>query len=303
MLKALALILRILVKLTILILIVCFAPIHYLGYKLYFLVKKKNTLVEDRKLHFPIVYYRNKQNQTVIFIAVMHVAVKAYFEKIGEHLKKWGETHSVLYEMVKPGKQNVELSERERFLLKKLKIIKKAMKKLADNMGLTYQSEIIDYSDEWIWADVSQEDFVRRLAKNKTSFENFKEDEGSDLFDDPKALWVINKVFMFMASWLFYYLKALLFIFRATSRHDKKVLLDWRNSVAFAKIKESVTKKPVVTIWGAEHLNGIDKMLRKMGFREYQREWLVAYEDSGLTFKEAFAKDDDVDTAEGSERL
>ncbi len=56
-----------------------------------------------------------------------------------------------------------------------------------------------------------------------------------------------------------------------------KIVIDERNVIAVEGINTHLTHTDIVcALWGAGHLFGIDKLLRRQGFRRYNSEWITA---------------------------
>jgi hypothetical protein len=59
----------------------------------------------------------------------------------------------------------------------------------------------------------------------------------------------------------------------------EEFILESRNEVAMRGIESYLPEGDVASIWGAAHLRGIGKSLKRAGFREVRREWFTAYHD------------------------
>ena len=117
-----------------------------------------------------------------------------------------------------------------------------------------------------------------RLLKKEKDFDELFGDEFTQLFNR----WFVNKLFSRFVPVAV--IIGVLSFFSRDKRLAKKFILEVRNEEAVRGINVHLAEGDVATIWGAAHLHGIEKQLKRDGFREVNREWFTAYHvrDYGL---------------------
>ncbi len=236
------------------------------------------------KLQVAVVFYRQPvTKREVVFVATIHLAEVGYFkelEKLIDPLEAGG--YKVLFEMIKKIDQEEQesLTEEEQKILAEFESIRKFAQKIGEILSLQHQRDGLNYSDSWVNTDMSRRELVKWFLGRKIHLVKREREDMDEFFDDDEShrlivRYVIVKLFnQIMPISLIGYLAGLLF---ERGRRAREVILEHRNKIGFNGIAENIACGNVVTIWGAAHLRGIGRRIKKVGFREYKREWFTAY--------------------------
>jgi len=268
-------------------------PFWWLFAQVVNLVGVKGIRNIDGKLETPVVFYEHPTTKRMVaFIATMHYAEPEYFSALKWRIESlFG--YKILFEGV--GELSLEedqvLAEKEREVAKSFDFVFTGMQKLGEIMSLQYQKEGLGYPPEWVRSDIRRYELIRLFAQQDISLPEKGINIG-DLPDDEAMQicfkWSINKVFG-----NFIPVAILASVFTFFSKKKKMVMrliLDKRNEKAVQGINEYLVEGNVATIWGAAHLAGIEKELKRAGFREVSREWFTAYNVRKLSLIECLKK-------------
>lgn len=240
------------------------------------------------RLESAIVSYRNADGVTVHLVAALHVGEKSYYQGLAKTFRDYD---ALLYEMVKhkddppprPGERTGSL----------IGGLQTAMSELLE---LAYQLDEIDYTrPNFVHADMDAEQFARRQAARGESFmtivlrayqmELTRSASGQTnptvqlaqmldaLADRPNR----GRKFKTILGRQFSDIEPML---QGLEGPDGSVILSERNDAAIKVLKEQLAKgkRNVGIFYGAAHLTGMDKTLRRMGFRQTASEWRVAWD-------------------------
>src|SRR3989344_4305362 len=255
-------------------------PFWLLFAKVTNLIGVKGIRNTSGKLQTPEVFYEHSVTKRIVaFVQVIHIAEPAYYAAIQELIDSL-KGYKILFEAtgkLSPQEEQA-LTQKEKDISSQFDFIFDLMKKINELMSLQYQKDGLTYSASWINTDMRLYDLIRAFAQQDISLIK----KGRDI-DDPfteefgqtVARWFINKLFS-----RFIPVGVVLSVVAFSSRDKrvaKRLILDARNEIAFQGINEYLKDSDIVTIWGAAHLSGIEKCLKKSGFREVRREWFTAY--------------------------
>ncbi len=235
----------------------------------------------------PVVFYEHPETKRqIVFITTIHLAELKYFTELQRLIESLSD-HKILFEGV--GKLSPQeeqaLTKKERGVARHFDHVSGAVRKIGEIMSLQYQKEGLAYNSSWVNTDMRLYDLIRSFAQHDIRLVK-REKDLNELFGDESAQlftrWFINKLFSRFVP-VAVIVGALAF-FSRDKRLAKKFILEARNEEAVRGINEHLTEGNVATIWGAAHLRGIEKRLKRTGFREVRREWFTAYHirDYGL---------------------
>ncbi len=228
----------------------------------------------------PVVFYENPETKRkIVFIATIHLAEPEYFALLQRLIESLSD-HKILFEGV--GKLSPQeeqaLTKKERGVARHFDYIFGLMRKIGEVMSLQYQKEGLAYDSSWVNTDMRLYDLIRsfaqydiRLLKKEKGLDELFGDESAQLF----TRWFFNKLFSRFIP-VVVIIGAITF-FSRDKRLAKKFILEARNEEAVRGIDIHLAEGNVVTIWGAAHLRGIEKRLKRAGFREVRCEWFTAY--------------------------
>lgn len=252
---------------------------------------------EGNKIQTPIVYFEHSiTGKRVIFIGMTNVAEKEYFEKVLYLAKQWErEGYHILYEYVE--KLVEPINEVEKELHSQLVAYRRLHEESAKILGVEYQKNWISRElapPQWINNDTNELSLIEMFNSKGISFWKKAANAAKGLPETEKqkirSRWLLNRFFAESAA-AFLATKIYCFLFNAF--HQKwdalKIILDYRNKIAMCGIKNSLQQADVVNIWGSAHLRGMEKILKKEGFEEVEKEWLTAYHIRDYSFWEALA--------------
>jgi hypothetical protein len=259
------------------------------------------TLYEDggsagpSRLKTAIIEMRAPSGQSVDLVGAIHIADQAYYDDLNARFEGYD---SVLYELVtneKPGTPPREPSPKKEddgatSAIRFFQVL------LKNALGLTYQTEVIDYTPaHFIHADMSLREFNASMeAKGESMqsiFENAFRAQMTMAADDPEAAADLSSLFTLFSGGDNSQLKRDLggimvssveVLSEAFESEGESTLLGARNAVAVSKLLEILggTSPPeeVAVFYGAAHLPGMVDLLEKAGFAHKSTEWLTAWE-------------------------
>lgn len=241
-------------------------------------------------LQTPVVFYVHpKTKRQVVFVAVIHIGEADYYTALQKTIDAYGH-HAVLYEMV--GKltstERESLTKSEQVILKQFESGKEFIEMAKELLGVTHQKEGLSYPPEWINTDIGMADLLRLFAERnlrliRGHIEPTPLDKDRALFQ-----WLLDAMLRNFVPVI--WTIRLLTGFSSLKRDVREVILDHRNEVGMKAIFNHLQHRDVVTIWGAEHLYGMDEDLRAAGFREVRREWFDAYRSRDYRFRDVFSE-------------
>ncbi len=245
---------------------------------------------KNGRLETAVVFYHHpKTKKQVVFIATLHLAEREYYAALQQRITALP-GHQILFEGV--GKLSAQeeqaLTEKEHSVAKHFDDIFGWMRKIGELMSLQYQKEGLTYDSSWINTDIRLSELIRSFARHDIYLTN-QEKKIDSLFCNESAQftkWFINKLFSrFVPGAVL--IDALAFLSRK-KRLAKKFILDARNTKAVRGINEHLKNGNIVTIWGAAHIRGIERELKRSGFRAVRREWFAAYHVRDYNLVECF---------------
>ncbi len=278
------------------------------------------TLFEDggdarpSRLKTSIIQMRAPSGQTVDLVGAIHIADQAYYDGLNERFTKYD---SVLYELVTDDPPETKVSPppsteepdknadaetttapaKSTSANSSTSAIRFFQVLLKNALGLTYQTEIIDYTPEhFVHADMSQREFNASMAAKGESmqsiFENAFRTQISMANEDPdSAAADLSSMYTIFSGGDNSQLKrdlgsimvgSVSLLARAFESEGESTLLGARNAVAVDTLKEILAgenpPKNIAIFYGAAHLPGIVDLLKKDGFTYQSTEWLTAWE-------------------------
>lgn len=276
--------------------------------------------VEDAtgaRLQTGIATYRNKAGVTVDLIGAIHVADKAYYEKLNERFKGYD---ALLYEMVggpiekrekrknDPATSTVEKAEEqaETAAAQKLSWLHSLYDRMQSSLELESQMAIVDYHlPNFVHADMTVVQFTGLQKERSESFLSLWWKAVQSQVDQPQTSQpglikileilcrkdsatelkrLVGRSFDEMES-----------IMTGMETGDGTVIVTERNKVALAVLEKQIAagKKQLGIFYGAAHLPDMEKRLLEMGFILQKSEWFTAWDlppepvkknDTGSTF-------------------
>jgi hypothetical protein len=244
------------------------------------LIGVKGIRNTNGNIETPVVFYENPETKRkVVFIATIHLAEAEYFAALQRLIESLA-GYEILFEGVGElsSQEEQALTEKEHGVARQFDYIFGIMRKASAAMSLQHQKEGLAYHSDWINTDMRMYDLIRLFARQDIRLLK-KEKDFDDLFSDESVQlltkWFVNKLFgRFVPVAV---IISVLFFFSRDMRLSKKFILEARNEEAVRGINAHLAEGDIVTIWGAAHLRGIEKRLKRAGFREIQREWFTAY--------------------------
>lgn len=264
----------------VLLILLAIYPFWFLFVKAVNLIGVTGIRSKNKKLQTPVVYYEHPVTKRVIaFVAAIHIAEPAYYAALQRLIDSLG-GYRVLFEGT--GKLSPEeektLTQKEQSVARQFDFIFGFMRKLGEVMSLQNQKDGLAYAASWVNTDVKLCDLIRSFAEQNIQLVK-KERSADDLFasESGRAVtkWFVNKLFNRFAPVAV--ITAVIALFSRNRRMAKRLILDARNEIAFRGISEHLENGNVAAIWGAAHLRGIERPLKKAGFKEVRREWFTAY--------------------------
>lgn len=256
-------------------------------------------------IFMPTVYLSHpKTGRSIVLIGVMHIGSEAYYKRIEDTLLNLeSQKYAVLYEKVlkledeeEPKVLNAQQIEIHEFLQSLLK----DRPTIASALRIKEQKEALQYSKSAIRTDTTMMHLIDRLLERKISLKRLREQEKEmrSFFDSPDEIMRdFFKLLMMLQMNLFLgacsgisVLSNLITPFFRTFRILESVVLKERNIIALKAIYFHALDTDVVSIWGAAHLPGMIKDLKKQGYRIDKKEWDLIYTINNDFAKEFYQK-------------
>lgn len=245
----------------------------------------KYLKLEDNKLYTPIFQYRNN-DKVITSIGAIHLGQGQYYDKLQKTLDSISEG---FFEGIKPliGEDKIP-DEKKQYIdgIKKLSILYETVAKC---LGMETQKSKLKYPENWKNPDMTLDELII-VSPEKVLKKLFVLDKSLDFIEKSykKHPEEFKKVVQSIAWFTFKFpLLSHWFSVLQNGPMFYKVILDKRNQKLFdamkPKLKEEFSELGI--IYGAAHLNGIDKFLRRNGFKNEGRVWIPAWEfNSELSF-------------------
>ncbi len=249
-------------------------------------IRKKNNIIQT-----PIISYsRPADRRKIALMGTIHIAEKEYFSIlqniIGHFENKCG--FKILYEGLRPD-EDPSNNEEEKKIWSQMERFFNMLNFASERSGLAYQMNGLEYQnnkENWVNSDMQAGELIRLLAADGITSKEI--DKFFPAFE--RAGSFLNNIRL---SELFPYimdfclrnmgLLALLSYFLPNRSPILKHIIESRNRVALQKIKEYLQLGDnILAIWGASHLRGLEKGIKKMGFRKLDTLWVDAYHIRGL---------------------
>lgn len=276
--------------------------------------------VEDgsgARLQTGIATYRSKAGVTVDLIGAIHVADKAYYEKLNERFTHYD---ALLYEMVggpiekrekrknEPAASTEEDAEEqaETAAAQKLSWLHSLYDRMQSSLALESQMAIVDYhASNFVHADMTVVQFSSLQKERSESFLSLWWKAVQAQVDQPQASQpgLIKILEILCRNDSATELKRLIgrsfdemeSIMTGMETGDGTVIVTERNKVALAVLEKQIVsgKKKFGIFYGAAHLPDMEKRLIEMGFTLQKSEWFTAWDlppepvkknDTGGTF-------------------
>ena len=282
-----------------------YLSIYYLVWRLFSFVVNlicvkivRNT---DGKLETPIVFYEHPVTKRMVaFIAMIHLAEPEYYSALNRRIKLLS-GYKILFEGIGrlSKRENKFLTQEERDVFHDFDSRLKLLKKIGNIMLLKYQKDKggLFYDLSWVNNDIRLYDFIKSSAKQNLCFVKEEKKLYASLDDESMQLfskWLNNMMFsQFLPAIV---VANIIGFFFKNERLINKLILDARNEEAMRGINKYLAKGNVALIWGAMHLVGIGKELKRAGFREVRREWFTAYHVRDYHLFESLKKEGIINT-------
>jgi hypothetical protein len=191
-------------------------------------------------------------------IGVCHVADDLFWDEVQESIS--------LFEDAYPGSQ-VHFEGVTDEKLAGAKPDRTGTNRFCKIMGLTAQHEGLFYFSHWVRTDLKLSE-IKAKMKNPDKLTPFVEQdktlrELSDVLDEhPRWVPWVHRVFRYLLAFL------------PQRRTDTTaIVLDARNHHAVSTMMTTGTD--IITVWGAQHLHGMGKILTSSGYKLIDTEWIV----------------------------
>jgi len=256
------------IRLSLALLLILSIPLAALNYAGKGLLWVGNKLLADeftrrkgRELQSPIVTYRQpKTGRQVVVYGMIHLGEDAYYNAVKNDLAARADYH-VLHEgsaITKATYKKLSRAEREWWHNHWEKVKLKALQLSA--LGLRLQPLAMPRQPHWEPCDLSLKGLIRlSMAFNVDliNISNFKMNAALASLSTAGCLDKLRQ------------------LFRPSAEH-KAIIMD-RDRIVGDRIEQLVPLTDVAVIYGAGHLPGIQKRLKRLGFRRERVQWLTCY--------------------------
>ena len=231
--------------------------------------------------------YTNRNGRTITTVGAMHAATPESWVELIDFLVLAESKGSVIHlEGVQPANDS-NISDFERKSIAAMTSLISLGQSLSELTGLQYQKEAFLQAPRWEKHDLSIIDVVRGMDDKTLEFISGISVEGINISPE-KAIWGLRNINR--VRWIGFFVP--------TVRRLLASLIDDRNVFA---VKQAIAEnKDVVLFWGAAHLPGMHKLLRKAGFKPTKSSWRLVIPSSYVSPVESHSLDLDENKVVGA---
>ena len=257
---------------------------------------------EDEKaarLQTAVTHYE-KDGASVELIGAVHIADKAYYEKLNERFKGYD---AVLFEMIggeRLSKKSVEPAGQKTKKKQDLSALHSIYDMVAKFLKLTGQMENVDYTAKnFVHADLTYDEFAKMQKERGESLLGFALKAGKDA-PEPAKQPDPAKLLTAMISGKSNLVK--LEIVHTLGQGDdqiaafsgQSVIISDRNQRCIEVMNREIAagKKKLGVFYGAAHFPDMEKRLEEQGFKQTKQEWFTAWDIPKAEEKPAEQKKD-----------
>lgn len=239
--------------------------------------EQKYFRLTDDSLDTAVVTYKNKTGQTVDLIGAIHIADKAYYDRLNERFKSYD---ALLYEMVAP-KNARPIKGRSGMDIHKVS---------ATILGLETQMANVDYSPKnFVHADCSFDDLKKAGKARGESALTFTLGAITDMIRAGNAaqekvvaadeqISLLDLLGSDKSKMKQIFAKQMLSSDSALGPTIGYYIVDVRNEAAMKVVVEQLkSKNKLGLFYGAAHLPDFHKRLTALGFEPIDTQWEVAW--------------------------
>ena len=234
----------------------------------------------------PTDIFVNQKGHKITLLGVMHIAEQPFWSKLTQTLLNTKNT--VHLEGVKPfNKETSVATVEEQNKMDSLLKVASFSRILAKETGLVFQLDGIKTAltdagtalpeTGWQNVDMNVQAAVKHINADELNETAASLDKLVTEFQKDDAPFSLGSFMLFMIRNP-KILKALTFFTQLTKKDKNEALdalqgfiLDDRNEYAIAEALK--VENDVILVWGAAHLEGMGKLLKKAGYRHQQRKW------------------------------
>lgn len=270
---------------------------------------KFTRFVEDptgARLQTAVRSYRNKEGVKVDLVGAIHIADKAYYEKLNARFTRYD---AMLYEMVgesvakrlqwkaegegNHSKDDAETIKQENSAGKNLQWLHPLYETMQNSLGLTGQMNGVDYTAaNFVHADMTLREFAATQQAKKESFASLwwksvvvQMEHPEAAPEQPGLLKIMEILCRKDSTTELKRLMGRMFgsidgMLAGMETEGGSVIIHSRNQVALSELENQIShgKKNLAIFYGAAHLPDMDKRLRAMGFECVGYEWFTAWD-------------------------
>ena len=242
----------------------------------------KFTKLEHDVLYTPIIQHR-KSNLSITSLGAIHIGEPHYYDRLQQELDKIPEG---FFEGITVVGEETRIPEDKKPYVDDIKKLSDVYKAVANYLGMVTQKDRLKYPGQWENPDMTLDELmlaaplrvVKSLARVNTTFYRFREEFEAHPEELSKA---IRAGFRFMLRFprLAEYVALLV-----NGPGYNKVILNQRNQQLFEAMKQKMYEErtdQLGVIYGAAHLEGIDRFLRYNGFKREGELWIPAWNLDG----------------------
>lgn len=263
-----------------------------------------DVLVEDGALYTPIDIYSREGGPKIEVIGMIHIGSPSYYEKVQ---KRIDQIDFGFYEQIKPSSIEEVKPEKQGYY-EGFKEFSKLYDNLARYMGLVGQKDRLNYdADAWRNSDMSLAEYInslpekelKRITQSLNPKVLFELEFFHKVHPDECAKLVRETAFFFYRHRFLFKITPYLSSFFTEGGFSldpyghSKVTVGLRNDRLFNYVGpelESADSGKLGIVYGAGHLNGVEKFLKSRGYEKARQDRVMAWESrEGPSMKESLS--------------
>lgn len=228
-------------------------------------------------VYTPQIQYR-KGEQTITAFGLMHVAMRDYYESIQNAIDI---IPRGIFEGVKPLQKLENLTKERRKYVFYLDHLRNNYKLLAEYLDLAAQQDTLIYGDHWVNSDITTEEFINKVPvvflDDILSSKQYLESLPAVFNHNKKIVYEYAKHYLMPSSKM----EGIINLIKnyKIEREIKQFLVKERNVLLFDGLTDMLSQQEVSEIgvvYGAGHIGGLNKFLKKNKFKKEGYKWLQA---------------------------
>lgn len=242
---------------------------------------------KESVVQIPRYTFRGPDGQTVELTGVIHIAEKAYYDQLNEHLKQFD---AVLFEMLVDAEALKKFTRKGATLEEKAAAMKSPLSHLYhlvahDILGMELQTETVDYSAaNFVWADLTEAEFASLLKEKGHTLDSLLSSATGANVNLEKMAEQMPKLKAMLPKGDPHAMKRMFApmigqLKLSESGPAQELILDQRNRRVMEVLDRELKagRKSISIFFGSAHMKDLAKQLTARGWKKTDEKWINAW--------------------------